>query len=767
MVAFERTPPAEIGSTAEGCCDAALLAETVSARSQPVARDPKYVEVVDPTAFIAEQTDGNQGLTLLVENLQCAACIGKIEHALRDTPGVVSARVNFSTHRLNLTWQPGSADPADLMRTVTALGYPVTPFDAQAAAGAEDKNDKRLLSALAVAGFASANVMLLSVAIWSGHAGDMGDGTRTLFHWISALIALPAVIFAGQPFFRSAIAAIRGGGLNMDVPISLAVILASGMSVVQTMQEAEHAYFDASVTLLFFLLIGRYLDHRSRTRARSAALHLLALQAQAATVIGADGAHHAVRIQDVRPGMKLMVAAGERVPVDGVVDTGTSEIDSALITGESMPKLVQPGTQVFGGTMNIGAPLKMTATAGAGNSLLAEIVRLMEAAEQGRAKFVRIADRVARFYAPAVHILSLATFIAWIAFTNAGWQPSLMNAIAVLIITCPCALGLAVPAVQVVASGRLLKSGVLLKSSDALEKLAEVDTVVFDKTGTLTLGMPALTGGDHAPEDLALAAALARNSKHPMSRALVRAQGDGNDAPLPDVTDIQEIPGAGIEGSINGRRVRLGRRDWCGADGTANPMGSTVWLTADDRQPASFFLTDASRGDAYATITRLKGMGLEIALLSGDTEIAVKSVAAELRVADWRAGCLPTEKTAALEKLAKDGKRVLMVGDGLNDAPSLVAAHVSMSPANAADVTQTAADLVFQGQDLAPVVAAIRVARLADRLVKQNVTLAFLYNLVAVPTAALGFATPLVAAVAMSSSSLVVTLNALRLKVLR
>jgi len=767
MNAFERAQSAEIGSTAEGCCDAALLAETVSARSQPIARDPADVEVVDPTAFIAKQTDGTQGLALLVENLQCAACIGKIEHALRDTPGVVSARVNFSTHRLNLTWQPGTADPVDLMRTVTALGYPVTPFDAQAAAGAEDKNDKRLLSALAVAGFASANVMLLSVAVWSGHAGDMGDGTRTLFHWISALIALPAVIFAGQPFFRSAIAAIRGGGLNMDVPISLAVILASGMSVVQTMQEAEHAYFDASVTLLFFLLIGRYLDHRSRARARSAALHLLALQAQAATVIGDDGAHHAVRIQDVRPGMKLVVAVGERVPVDGTIDKGTSEIDTALITGESLPKLAQPGTQVFGGTLNLGAPLQMTATAGAGNSLLAEIVRLMEAAEQGRAKFVRIADRVARFYAPTVHILSLATFVGWFAFTNAGWQPSLMNAIAVLIITCPCALGLAVPAVQVVASGRLLKSGVLLKSADALEKLAEVDTVVFDKTGTLTLGTPALTGGDFTPDDLTLAAALAQNSKHPVSRALVRAYSECCALQLPDISDVQEIPGAGIEGNVNGRRVRLGRRDWCGATGDENESGSTVWLTLGDQIPSSFFLEDAPRDDACKTIAQLKAMGMEIALLSGDNEAAVKAVAEELRISDWRAGCLPTDKTAALDALAQNGKRVLMVGDGLNDAPSLVAAHVSMSPANAADVTQTAADLVFQGQALAPVAVALRVARQADRLVKQNVCLAFLYNLVAVPTAALGFATPLVAAIAMSSSSLVVTLNALRLKVLK
>ena len=747
-----------------GCCDADALSGLVDQRGSPDDVDPRGVTVADPSAFVVDLEDGFRRLDLLVENLHCAACIGKIETRLRQFDAVHKARVNLSTRRLSIVWRDCETDPVEMMRAVAALGYPVTPFDATEAGRADDAAEKRLLSSLAVAGFAAANVMLLSVAVWSGHAGGMGDGTRTLFHWISALIALPAVLYAGQPFFVSAFRALKARSLNMDVPISLAVILASGMSVVQTMQEAEHAYFDASVMLLFFLLIGRYLDRRSRTKARSAALHLLALQARAATVIETDGRHRALRINDVRPGMRVLIAVGERVPVDAEVDTGVTDIDTALITGESAPKLARPGDVIYAGTLNLTAPIEAVVTQSAETSLLSEIVRLMETAEQGRAKFVRLADRVSRIYAPVVHVLALATFLGWMVLTNAGWQASLMTAIAVLIITCPCALGLAVPAVQVVASGRLLRAGVLVKSSDALEKLAGVDTVVFDKTGTLTMGDLSLVGGTHSPDDLRLAAALGAHSRHPVARALVRAAGD---AALPALRAVTEMPGFGITASVDGEEVRLGRRDWCGALDNGAKSGSTVWLKRGAAAAVTFYLEDRLRDDALQTVDGLRRLGCRIALLSGDTSAAVAPVATALGIDDWHAGCLPTDKTARLESMASQGGRVLMVGDGLNDAPSLAAAHVSMSPVNAADVTQTAADLLFQGKSLSPVLTAIRVARMADGLVRQNFVLAFTYNAIAVPIAALGFATPLVAAVAMSASSLLVTMNALRLKVLR
>lgn len=753
-----------LGTGISDCCDAGALANFTAAASGPVPVDERTIAQSDPTSFVSTDDAGVSTLNLLVENLRCAACISKIEGRLRAMTGITSARVNMSTRRLCVTWRDGQADPGEVMRAVHALGYPVTPFDPVDLENSEGRESKRLLSAMAVAGFAAANVMLLSVSIWSGHAGGMGEGTRTLFHWISALIALPAVVYAGQPFFRSALVAIKSGTLNMDVPISLAVVLASVMSVYQSIEAAEHAYFDASVSLLFFLLVGRYLDHMARSKARSAATHLMGLQARAATMVDADGAHRSVRLHDIRPGMMLHVAAGERIPIDGNVESGSSEVDAALITGESTTKLTMPGSMIYAGTLNLSAPLMIRATANADQTLLSEIVRLMEVAEQGRARYVRLADRIARVYAPVVHILAAATFVGWLV-VGTGWESAMMTAVAVLIITCPCALGLAVPAVQVVASSRLLLAGVLVKTADALERLSQIDTVVFDKTGTLTTESPQLVGGGYDQSTLEIAASVAALSLHPVSRALAVA--------CPRQTshvfdDVREIPGFGIEAHLNGVHIRLGKPAWCGSDyGNAVPGTTEVHLVCDGALRATFRFEDRLRPDACSVIAQLSALGLDMEILSGDRSDVITPIARELGIPVWRGDCLPTDKVSRLAALARDGRRVLMVGDGLNDAPSLVAAHVSMSPATAADVSQTAADMIFQGKNLLPVLTAIRVARAATRLVKQNFALAFLYNGVAVPLAVFGYVTPLIAAIAMSSSSILVTANALRLRLLR
>jgi len=696
------------------------------------------------SSFVEDGDGGRDRLHLMVENVHCAGCIRKIETALLARPGVASARVNVSTRRLVIEWRHGEDDPATLAQTVDDLGYPTAPFNPATLMDGGAAQDKRLLTALAVAGFAAANVMLLSVSIWSGYFSDMGPATRDLFHWVSALIALPAVVFAGQPFFRSAWTSLRGSALNMDVPISVAVILASLMSLQQTMVGGEHAYFDASVTLLFFLLVGRYLDRRARARARSAAERLLTLQTATATVI---------------------VAAGERLPVDGRVIEGQSETDTSLVTGESMARPITIGDAVFAGTINLAQPLRVEVTAAGENTLLAEIVRLMEAAEQGRARYVRIADRVARIYAPSVHILALGTFAGWLVLGAGGWQPALMAAITVLIITCPCALGQAAPVVQVVATGRLLNRGVLLKSNDGLERLEAIDTVVFDKTGTLTLGRPTLTNGDQIPSDiLARAAALAGHSRHPLSRAIVAAA--KSLAPV-IAEQVAEVPGRGLSGRVDGNELRLGSRDWCGVSESAGADGPEIWLSGEAMAPRRFSFADVARPDAVAVIAALRKRGLHIELLSGDRPPVVTAVADQLGIAEYRAECLPDHNVQRLKQLAEDGHKVLMVGDGLNDAPALAAGFVSMSPAGAADISQTAADLIFQGDSLAPVLHAVETARNAGRLVRQNFALPFLYNAIAIPVAVAGLATPLVAAVAMSSSSLVVTLNALRLRLAR
>ncbi|MEQ9360300.1 MAG: copper-translocating P-type ATPase, partial [Rhodospirillales bacterium] len=557
--------------------------------------------------------------------------------------------------------------------------------------------------------------------------------------------------------------ALRTRSLNMDVPISLAVLLAVGMSVQQTAKGAEHAYFDASVTLLFFLLIGRYLDHRARSKARSVATRLLGLRAGRAVVVTDDGMQMDCEVDQLAPGVVVQVASGERLPADGEIIDGETELDAALITGESVPQSVAPGATVHAGTVNLGAPVLVRVTAVGEDTLLAEIVRLMEAAEQGRARYVRLADRAARIYAPAVHIVAGLAFVGWLV-SGAGWEYALLIAIATLIITCPCALGLAVPVVQVVASGRLMAKGILLKSGDGLERLFQVDEVVFDKTGTLTIGAPVLTNADELPpEILSRAAALAAKSRHPLAQALASS------APLPATVKVDQVieqPGFGLEGMINGHSAKLGKQEWVGVAGYEDrgSGGPEVWYSEEGGLPIRLTFADQLRPDAEETVARLQAMGLGVSMLSGDRADVVRVVADRLNIASWRANLTPDEKVKHLSGLAIQGRKVLMVGDGLNDAPALAAGHASMSPATGADISQSAADFVFQGQSLSAVVDAISLARRSTSMVKQNFALAFMYNVIAVPLAVAGYATPLVAAIAMSSSSILVTLNALRLR---
>ncbi|MGP1394695.1 MAG: heavy metal translocating P-type ATPase [Inquilinaceae bacterium] len=748
------------------CCSAAATAAAASQRADPVEDRPTDVNPVaagDHAAFVRTDPEGVHALDLMVEGLHCGACVQKIERALRARTETVSARVNLSTRRLALRWRGEERAVTDLLGSVSALGYGLVPFDPQRLQSSHQAEERVLLRSMAVAGFAAANVMLLSVSIWAGHAQDMGAATRDLFHWISALIALPAILYAGQPFFRSAARALRHRTTNMDVPISLGVVLAAGMSLSETIQGGQHAYFDSAIMLLFFLLVGRYLDGRARGQARSTAERLLTLQATAVTLVMPDGRQVRRAPSEIRPGSTVLVAAGERIGIDGTIAAGRSDIDTSLITGETAPVAVAPGDAVFAGTVNHTGPLRVTATAVGEGTVLGEIVRLMSVAEQRKARFVGLADRIARLYAPVVHGLALATFLGWVLFAGMPWQEALLIAVAVLIITCPCALGLAVPAVQVIASGRLMRQGIVLKSATALERLAAADTVVFDKTGTLTTGRLTLDPDPARPaEALETAARLARTSRHPLARALSRAAPPG-----PAADGVREEPGQGLSLVTDEGEIRLGSRAWCGvtdaeaADDAA--PGPELWLRRPGQAAVRFAFADTLRADAVEIVAKLRRRGYRIVLLSGDRPAAVAPVANALGITDWKAGCTPADKCARLAALAEDGRSVLMVGDGLNDAPALTAAAVSLSPSTAADISQTAADAVFQGERLAPVAEILHVARRAQALVGQNFRLAFGYNVLAIPVAVAGLVTPLIAALAMSGSSLIVVGNALRL----
>jgi Cu2+-exporting ATPase len=703
-------------------------------------------------AFTLSQADGTYSVNLLVDGMHCPSCVAIIENALNKQEAVQSARLNLSTKRLRVTWQ-GAAELCDSwVKLINGMGYHAVPFDPTTAETSQMKEEKLLLRCLAVAGFASGNLMLFSIPLWTSDGVEMGEATRTFFHWVQAAIAIPAIVYCGLPFYASAWKAARVFKTNMDIPISVAVILATLMSLFETITFGSHSYFDSAVMLLFFLLIGRYLEARARGRARSAAHDLLQMMTGFATVLHQDNRQETIPLSDIKEGMILLVAAGEKIGADGVMMSGVSEIDSSLITGESFPRKVTIGEALFAGMINIMAPITMRVTKAGERSLLSEIIKLMESAEQAQARYVTVADKISGWYTPAVHALAGITFAGWM-MAGAPWQVALLYAATVLIITCPCALGLAVPVVQVLASGKLMRAGILLKSGSALERFASITHAVFDKTGTLTLGKPTLTS-THSDEEFRMAASLAVHSKHPLSQAIITRY-SGALLPL----EVNEVHGCGLEAS----GIKLGKRSW--ATTLPDDAESTLelWLAKEGEKPIRFMFSDQLRIDAKDTIVTLQSAGIKTLLLSGDRQEVTKDIAITLGIERFEGALSPVQKTTKITELKASGAHVLMVGDGLNDAPSLASATVSMSPASAMDITQNAADIVFQGDRLKPVLTAWRTAQFSQTLVKQNFALAILYNAVAIPLAVAGYVTPLIAAIAMSSSSLLVIANAMRL----
>jgi len=720
--------------------------------------------VLSSRSLRRDSADRSRPTTVHVPGMRCGGCVAKIERSLAALPEIKQARANLSRQTVRIEWSAGERTQAAL-DALAADGFPATAAAIPEAAGQASQDEKLLIRCLAVAGFAAANVMLLSLSIWAGNAEDMAPETRTMFHWFSALIALPAIAYAGRPFFQSAWQALRHMRTNMDVPISIAVVLASAVSLWETANGGRHAYFDSAITLLFFLLIGRLLDHRARRQVRSAAARLVALQDCMVKRLLPDGSTVTVDVEGLQDGDQVLVAAGERFAIDGDVTAGQSSVDESVMTGEALPRPVQKGDRILAGTVNMSAPLTITTRAAGDATVLADIVRLTDAAEQRKSAYVILADRVSRLYAPVVHLLALLSFAGWTLIGGMAWQPALMIAVAVLIITCPCALGLAVPVVQVVATGRLFGAGTLVKSGDALERLATVDTVVFDKTGTLTLGRPDLVSVEQLPPGaLSDAASLAAASIHPLSQALSRA------APgIAAREGVKEAAGRGLSWEGPGGEWRLGSAAWCGVNdeaATGTAVGhavSTLWLTRPGEEPVRFDFSDPLRHDAAATIKAIRERGCGVVLLSGDREDVAADVARQVGIESWSGRCLPADKVSEIERLRADGRTVLMVGDGLNDAPALAAATVSMSPSSATDIAQTSADIVFQGAALRPVLTAIRTARRSQQLVRQNIGLAIGYNMLAVPLAMAGFVTPMIAALCMSSSSVIVVANAFRL----
>jgi Cu2+-exporting ATPase len=692
---------------------------------------------------------------LSLPGIHCQACIAAVEDILGHCQGVREARVNLTLKRAMIDAEP-EVNAAALAARLTAEGFEAHELDPAALGETASASDERkLLMRVAVSGFAAMNVMLLSVAVWSGAT----DATRDLFHWVSAAIALPAIAYAAQPFFRQAWTALRVGRLNMDVPISLAILLALGTSLWETALSGKHAYFDAAIMLTFFLLAGRWLEARTRRAARSAAEELTALEVPRAVRVTPAGPED-VPIAEVRVGDRILVKPGARVPVDGTIVQGVSEIDRSMLTGEPVPEVRREGDSLLAGEINLTGPLHLRAEAVGQDTSLQRMAALVAVAESGRAHYQPLADAAAKLYAPGVHILAFLAFVGWLVWAG-DFRTALNIAAAVLIITCPCALGLAVPAVTTAASGRLFANGLLIKDPTALERLAEADHVVFDKTGTLTEGRPTLVDwSDLTDDEKAAALALAQASDHPLSRALVaHALAEGLTAA--SASDIEERPGYGTRAEQEGREIRLGRPAWVGLE--TDEVGLCAAFVRGGGPAKLIRFEDAMRPGAEALVRDLKAQGIGVSLLTGDRQAAADTVGAALGIEETHGDMLPAEKAAFISALRDNGLRVLMIGDGINDTAALAAAHVSISPSEAMDAARAASDIVLLGKSLHPISDALATARVARRRISQNFRIATVYNVVAVPLAVAGLATPLIAALAMSLSSLTVSVNALRL----
>ena len=705
-------------------------------------------------------SDGHRLTRLSVPTMHCGGCMSKVEKALTETSEVLSARVNLTGKYVDIVWHEGVAP--NFFDIIKHAGH-TAHF--QTVANDDKKSEfSGLLRATAVAGFAASNIMLLSVAVWSGAGGDY----RQLFHLISAAIALPTLIYAGQPFFQSAWRAVRNATTNMDVPITIGVILAFSMSMYDALAGGKNVYFDASAMLLFFLLIGRTLDQFMREKVRGSITGLAQLIPLGAAVQTPNGDQF-MPVANIRPGMKLIVLPGDRIPLDGRVVEGSSEIDCALVTGESISVIVQSGAEVLAGTRNLSQRVLVEVTRGVDQSFLSQTIASMEQASNSKTTHRRLADQAAQWFAPFVHTAAFLSFMAWI-YATGDWHQSLTIAVAVLIITCPCALGLAAPIVQIIAARRLFDFGVLTRDGTSLERLASIDTVVFDKTGTLTQGVSYLENVDAVPEVvLASAASLASHSRHPYSQAITQAS--NTRALIPTIaTEIVEHMGGGVEGVIDGATYRLGKSQWAGGGDrkdseTTIAAENELVLTMDGQVLWTFDMSERLANGAKECSDYLQTHhGLSLSILSGDQEHRVQKMAALIGIKDYRSTCEPTAKLNMVQELASKGHSVLMVGDGLNDTPAMAAAHVSIAPASAAEIGRSNADFVFTNGDLTAIGAALEIAKRSNALIKQNFAIAVMYNVLAVPLAVLGYVTPLIAAVSMSLSSIIVILNALRLK---
>jgi Cu2+-exporting ATPase len=723
-------------------------------------------------SFVRTETENIREAALILENIVCAACIWLNERHIAALPGVQSVEINYATRRARVRWDNSRIQLSAILKAVSDIGYIAHPFDPGRSDDIHRRERNTAIKRLAIAGLGMMQVMMYALPTYT--ATDMTDDIRLLMRWASLILTIPVVVYSAWPFFLGAWRDLKRRMLGMDVPVALGVGTAFVASVVSTFTGHGEVYYDSVTMFVFLLLTGRFLEMNARRRAGAAVEELVKLIPAATTRLP----HWPARDEEQVPvarltvGDHVLVRPGETLPADGVVVEGDSAVSEAMLTGESLPVSKSKDAKVVGGSLNQASPLVVRVDRLGADTRLASIVRLLDRAQSEKPRIGQLADRAAAWFVGLLLLITVAVGLAWYVIDP---SKTLWIVVSILVVTCPCALGLATPAALTTATGRLTRLGLLTTRGHALETLARATDLVFDKTGTLTLGRLSVRrvvplGGRSEAEVRALAAALEAGSEHPIARALR----DASDTSL-HASDVRNTPGRGVEGSIDGRSYRLGSPRFAARSETPpqapasgsgeHPEGHESWvaLATDNELIAWFALADTPRVDAPAALAALQRQGLRVHLVSGDAEAAVRATALQLGIAEWHAGALPEDKLAYVKSLQQQGRIVAMVGDGINDAPVLAGAQVSIAMGEGADVAQAAADMVMLGSRLATLSEGVALARKTQQIIRQNLGWALGYNLIAIPAAALGYVTPWIAGIGMSASSLLVVLNALRL----
>ena len=741
---------------------------------------PDLENELDILEFISITQNNECQVDLMIQGLHCGACIWLIENLLKKQSNVIDARINLTQKTLRIKWIGDKKYGNDLVKLINKIGYKLFPADQEILDKIEEKFDNKLFKSLAVAGFGAGNIMLFSLPLWFDSNFEINGATRKLLHLLSSIIALPVLIYSGRIFFISAFKSLRLGLPNMDLPISIAIFLASIVSIIQTFRGGQNVYFDSAVMLVFFLLIGRYLDFKARKKAFNIASEFSMLQAGFGRV-EIDKKIRVLPIKELCENMILIVAVGEKIACDGIVIQGQSHIDNSLISGESIPEKVQKNSLVYGGSINLSSPLQIKITKNSQNGVLSQIINLISNIENKKNIYVRIADKFSKYYTPVIHILALITFIFWYFYFKSNWEIALMNATAVLIITCPCALALAIPIAQTIAISNFLKRGIIMKNGESLEKINNIEYIIFDKTGSITIGKPILKNIYEIEDEnikklnsedekfySKIAVSMAKFSKHPISQSLCNSF----DGELDNV-EVKEYSGNGLEAYFGEKKALLGSADFCKIYNENSQIilqNSQSEFSANlkcymnfNNKKIIFTFDDELKSDAKIVVDFLKKINKKIILLSGDNENEVRRIAKITGIEKFYWQKNPLEKAQILQELNAKNIKFMMIGDGLNDAPSLALSTVSVSFSKAIDISQNIADIIINSSKLNPLISIFLYSKSTLKIMKQNLILALIYNIFALPFAMAGYVVPLIAAIAMSSSSLLVVINSLRL----